>query len=80
MAKTGYICERCSALYDYLEHAKQCERDHADRENNSEIRRFGWKHDANKRGEYPDSVVIAFSDNMHDFATYRLERIGFRSA
>lgn len=78
MAKTKYQCEKCSGVYDHESQALQCEVDHTAREKSASIRRFGWKHEPTKPGEFPDSVVVTFSENHGDFATYRLGRIGFR--
>jgi len=78
MPKQQWVCERCGAPYPFEDTARSCEASHALREEGARVKRFLWEHDANKRGEYPKKVVVEFSKNQNDFATYVLERIGFR--
>lgn len=77
MAEQKWQCERCGALYGLKEIAVQCESDHKDRERGAHVKRFGWEHDAEKPGDFPTTVVIKFSNNDRDFATYRIQRISF---
>lgn len=80
----GYECYRCSSLYAKEEQATICEDGHPAtsqmivRSATFAKLKGTYGVDYGHTQRYPKTVTVKFSDNPYDFATYRLDHVGYK--
>lgn len=85
MAVQRWLCKNCNTDYNDEGDAEACEANHAFRKRNAEIAYMKFdsridKHFAPQswRNQYPVTIQIRFSEAHGDFATYKLDYVGYR--